>query len=73
MIFTKLPYKVSIPVNEPSRITYTLEMSRWCKGQGLRIPNDYRWEFDNRDSYMDYINFYFADENLANWFKIRWM
>jgi hypothetical protein len=63
-----MEYKVTIDSRGPRNV---LEMSTWNKEQGLTMGTDYTWKWDGNDVF-ERVNFYFVDENCANWFKIRW-
>lgn len=50
---------------------YSIELSRWCKEQGLTDRVDYNWQFKPSEQVTV---FYFEDhcESYATLFSLRW-
>jgi hypothetical protein len=49
-----------------------IEMSIWCRQQGLIIGTDYSWSFNPEDNEIVF-KFYGASESLATMFALVWV
>lgn len=55
-----------------NRMDQALEMSAWCREQGLRIPDDYDYHFDSSNKEIHF-RFFGENESVGSMFAMRWM
>lgn len=46
-----------------------VELSNWCRQQGLNLGTDYTWSFEHK---IDELHFCFLDPAFASFFSLRW-
>jgi hypothetical protein len=46
-----------------------IELSHWCRSQGLDLGSDYEWSFQRS---MDELHFWFRDPVMATFFNLKW-
>lgn len=64
--------RVEIPWHDQRNgANFSVELSQWCKAQGLRDRTDYNWQFKPDENVTV---FYFEDhcESYATLFQLKW-
>ena len=46
-----------------------VELSHWCRQQGLQLGIDYTWSFEHQ---INELHFSFADSTVASFFALKW-
>jgi hypothetical protein len=67
MIIIKIPYIDA----QRDAVSRAIEMSQWCKDNGLVHSKDYDWSF-MRGQRQIHFRFYSDDESRASMFALMW-
>jgi hypothetical protein len=66
MIIVKIPF-----VRRGPGANNAIEMSIWCRQQGLIQNTDYNWSFNPDENEIEF-RFHGASESYATMFSLRW-